>query len=232
MKCVILQPSYIPWRGYFHQIALADCFVFYDDVQYDTRGWRNRNKIKTSDGTRWLTIPVHAKGAQIKRIPINQIKIDWSKSWHESHLQSLKLSYAKAPYYNQYVEFLQNSYMQKHELLVDFTIPLTIQISDILGFSPQFIKSSDLHVQGEKTDRLISILKTIGADHYISGPSAQDYIDPRLFEKAGITLEYMQYTYPEYPQLFPPFVSQVSILDILFMTGDEAKNYILGKDHA
>ena len=110
----------------------------------------------------------------------------------------------RAPFYNQYAEFLQNSYMQKHELLVDFTIPLTIQIADILGFAPQFIKSSDLHVQGEKTDRLISILKTIGADHYISGPSAQDYIDPQLFAKARITLEYMQYTYPEILPAFPP----------------------------
>ncbi len=232
MKCVILQPSYIPWRGYFHQIAMADCFVFYDDVQYDTRGWRNRNKIKTSEGTRWLTIPVHARGAQSEHIPINQIRIDWSKNWQNVHLESLKHAYAKAPFYHQYLPFLQNSFMQKPELLVDFTIPFTIHIAAILGFTPTFIKSSNLQVKGEKTDRLISILETIGADYYISGPSAQDYIDPQLFTKAGITLEYMQYNYPEYPQLYPPFESQVSILDLLFMTGDEAKNYILGKNNA
>ena len=77
MNCVILQPSYIPWRGYFHQIQKADLFVFYDDVQYDKRGWRNRNRIKTSDGLRWLTIPVHSRGAQTEHIPINQIPIMW-----------------------------------------------------------------------------------------------------------------------------------------------------------
>jgi hypothetical protein len=60
MKCVILQPSYIPWRGYFHQILKSDIFVFYDDVQYDKHGWRNRNRIKTHQGVIWLSIPVYS----------------------------------------------------------------------------------------------------------------------------------------------------------------------------
>jgi len=135
MKCVILQPSYIPWRGYFHQIARSDVFVFYDDVQYDTRGWRNRNRIKTADGTRWLTIPVHSKGAQTDHIAINKIKIDWSKSWNEQHWQTLKHAYAKAPFFSQFSEKLQEIYSQTNDLLADFTIPLTIQVSNWLGFS-------------------------------------------------------------------------------------------------
>ena len=77
MKVVILQPSYIPWRGYFDQIYQADLFVFYDNVQYDKRGWRNRNQIKTANKKQWLTIPVNSKGAQIKHTPINQIPIIW-----------------------------------------------------------------------------------------------------------------------------------------------------------
>lgn len=232
MKCVILQPSYIPWRGYFHQIALADVFVFYDDVQYDTRGWRNRNKIKTVDGTHWLTIPVHAKGSQTGHITINEIKIDWSKAWSEQHWQSLKHAYAKAPFFNQYADKVQEIYQHRAEYLADFTIPLTVQLASWMGFNPQFLRSSELSAQGEKTNRLISILQSLGADHYLSGPSAMDYIDPTLFDNAGIKLEYMQYNYPEYPQLYPPFDGQVSILDLLFMAGDEAKNYILGHQNA
>jgi len=232
MKCVILQPSYIPWRGYFHQIARSDVFVFYDDVQYDTRGWRNRNRIKTADGTRWLTIPVHSKGAQTDHIAINKIKIDWSKSWNEQHWQTLKHAYAKAPFFSQFSEKLQEIYSQTNDLLADFTIPLTIQVSNWLGFRPQFIRSSEISTHGDKTERLISILQSLGADHYISGPSAMDYIEPVLFEQAGINLEYMQYNYPEYPQLYPPFDGQVTILDLLFMTGDNAKNYIIGNQNA
>jgi hypothetical protein len=229
MKCVILQPSYIPWRGYFHQIALADVFVFYDDVQYDARGWRNRNKIKTPSGSRWITIPVHSKGSQIDRIPINQIYIDWTKSWNEEHWSSLKHNYTKAPCFPQFTETLHDFYTRKPEKLIDFTIPLTKLISDLLGFHPTFLLSSQLQAEGSKTDRLISILKIIGADHYISGPSAREYIDPNQFREAGISLEYMQYNYPDYPQLYPPFDGQVSILDLLFMTGSNARDYIIGK---
>jgi len=232
MKCVILQPSYIPWRGYFHQIALADVFIFYDDVQYDKRGWRNRNKIKTPDGTRWLTIPVHAKGAQTEHIPINQIRIDWSKSWNEQHWSSIKHAYAKAPYFQQYNTRLEKFYSHQPDFLADFTIALTIEIASWMGFKPKFLRSSDIPSHGEKTERLISILQEQGADHYISGPSAKDYIDPALFSKAGMKLEYMQYNYPDYPQLYPPFDGQVSILDLLFMTGDQAVKFITGNDHA
>jgi hypothetical protein len=87
-------------------------------------------------------------------------------------------------------------------------------------------------INGQKTDRLIQILQAVGATHYISGPSARDYIENESFVRAGISLEYMQYDYPEYPQLYPPFDPQVSILDVLFMTGSEAPHYILKGNHA
>ncbi len=227
MKCVILQPSYIPWRGYFHQIGLADVFVFYDDVQYDARGWRNRNRIKTAHGSKWLTIPVHSHGSQTNHILIKDIEIDWSKTWNQEHWLTLQHSYSKTPFFEEYKDKLQNIYHEKPQYLADFTIPLTITIAQWLGFQTQFLRSSELNATGNKTERLISILSNIGADHYISGPSAKEYIEPNLFKEAGIHLEYMQYNYPDYPQIYPPFDPQVSILDLLFMTGKEARNYIL-----
>ena len=99
MKCVILQPSYIPWRGYFDQIQKSDVFVFYDDVQYDTRGWRNRNRIKMPGGAQWLTIPVNARGAQTGHIPINQINIAWARPWNQEHLKALQQSYSQTPFF-------------------------------------------------------------------------------------------------------------------------------------
>jgi hypothetical protein len=90
----------------------------------------------------------------------------------------------------------------------------------------QFLRSSQLNVSGIKTDRLIQILKIVGATHYISGPSARDYIETEKFDAAGISLEYIDYVYPEYPQLYPPFDQNVSIVDLLFMTGPDAPNNI------
>jgi hypothetical protein len=227
VKAVILQPSYIPWRGVFDQIRRADLFVFYDDVQYDKHGWRNRNQIKTTQGKQWLTIPVHSKGVT-EGVAIKDVRIDWSKPWARNHLKALTVAYNKAPYFKAYLPLLEVFYDRRDECLADFTIETTILLSRELGIaSTRFLRSSALPgIHGVKTDRLIQILKQIGASHYISGPSAQDYIEKDQFDEAGITLEFMEYNYPEYSQLYPPFDSYVTILDLLFMTGKDAIYYL------
>lgn len=228
MNVVILQPSYIPWRGVFDQVQKADLYIFYDDVQYDKRGWRNRNQIKTPRGKQWLTIPVFSRGAQTENIPINQIRIVWDKSWNEDHLRSLQHSYGKAPYFDRYLPLLKEFYQRRDEFLADFTIDFTVALARELGNTrTRFMRSSDLvGITGQKTEGLVQILQRVGAKHYISGPSARDYIENEQFAAAGITLEYMEYNYPEYPQLYPPFDPNVSILDLLLMTGTDATKYI------
>lgn len=230
MNVVILQPSYIPWRGYFDQIRRADLFIFYDDVQYDKHGWRNRNQIKTAQGKQWLTIPVHSKGVT-EGISIKDVRIDWSKPWAKNHFKALTFSYNKAPYFASFAAWLDSNYNDHDEFLADFTIRLTMDISRQIGINHTgFMRSSEISgINGEKTDRLIQILKHVGANHYFSGPSARDYIEKDKFDAAGITLEYMEYNYPEYPQLYPPYDPFVSILDLLFMTGDAAGKYLVQK---
>ena len=229
MNVVILQPSYIPWRGYFDQISRADLFIFYDDVQYDKHGWRNRNQIKTGQGKQWLTIPVHSTGVT-QGIPIKDVKIDWSKPWAKNHWKTLSIAYAKAPHFQRYIPLLEPFYQRQDVLLADFTIDLTIALAGELGLPARFIRSSSLEgIDGQKTDRLIQILTRVGCTHYISGPSARDYIEQDKFDAAGIALEYIQYDYPEYSQLFPPYDGQVSILDLLFMTGPEASGFFVRK---
>lgn len=226
MNAVILQPSYIPWRGYFDQIRRADVFVFYDDVQYDKHGWRNRNRIKNRQGGQWLTIPVHSGGVVIESIPIHQIEIAWEQPWNERHWRAIRETYGKAPYFHQYAPWLEEVYQRRPQRLADFTIPLTIEIAGELGIChTHFLRSSTLQAEGQKTDRLVQILTQVGATHYISGPSASSYIEEAKFQAAGITLEYMEYQYPEYPQLYPPYDPFVTILDLLLMTGPEAPRY-------
>ncbi len=227
MNAVILQPSYIPWRGYFDQIRRADLFIFYDDVQYDKHGWRNRNQIRTAQGKQWLTIPVHSKGVT-EGIAIREVRIDWSKPWAKNHLKALTFAYNKAPHFKEYLPLLESFYNRRDECLADFTIETTISLSRELGIaSTRFLRSSDLPgITGARTERLIQILKQVGAKHYISGPSAREYMEPEKFEEAGISLEYMAYNYPEYSQLYPPFDPYVTVLDLLFMTGREAPNYL------
>jgi len=229
MKCVILQPSYVPWRGYFHQVARADLFVFYDDVKYDKNGWRNRNRIKTPNGPLWLTVPVLTKGVESQAILIKDILIDEKQDWTRKHWNSLTAFYGRAPYFDRYAPLLADAFQSRSPYLSDLTIALTISLAQALGIQhTRFMRSSEITgLSGHKTDRLVSLLKQVGASEYISGPSARDYIEPEKFEQAGISLEYMRYNYRPYPQLYPPYEPQVSILDLLFMTGPDALDYIL-----
>ena len=227
MKCVILQPSYIPWRGYFHQIYKADIFVFYDDVQYDKHGWRNRNRIKTPNGSHWLTIPVLTKGLLTNGTPINQVCIDWKDNWARKHWSTIKLNYGKAPYFLKYEPIIEKYYNNHPKSLSDFTIELTMALAKEIGIEKtRFVRSSSLHAKGKKTERLLSILQQLDVTHYISGPSAKDYLDEDMLRSAEISIEYMEYKYPEYRQLYPPFDPNVSILDLLFMAGPQASQYI------
>jgi WbqC-like protein family len=227
MNVVILQPSYIPWRGYFDQIRRADLFIFYDDVQYDKHGWRNRNQIKTLHGKKWLTIPVNSKGVT-GGIPIRDVRIDWSKPWADTHLKSLMTAYSKAPYFKEYFPLLESIYQRRDEFLADFTIASSIALAQELGItSTRFMRSSEMpDIEGRRTDRVIHILKRVGATHYLCGPSASSYMEPEKFNDAGIPFEYMQYNYPEYLQLYPPYDPYVTIMDLLFMTGRDAYKYL------
>ena len=228
MKCVILQPFYIPWRGYFHQINCADTFIFYDDAQYEKHGWCSRNRIKTAHGAQWLTIPVLNKGTTVKHIPINEIEIDRTQTdWREKHWKTLRQNYRKAPYFSRYEKLLAGFYERDDKCLADLTIDLTIALAHELGIGEtHFRRASEFKAHGTKTDRLLDLLEKVGATEYLTGAAAKNYIEPEKFAEAGIELEYMTYDYPEYPQLYPPFDGQISILDTLLMTGGDAGKYI------
>ncbi|GAC1547437.1 MAG: WbqC family protein [Candidatus Velthaea sp.] len=197
-------------------------FVFYDDVQYDKHGWRNRNRIKTPSGPQWLTIPALGKGNTAGR-RIDEIGIDWTHDWRKRHLGQLRGAYARAPYFSSVWPLIEKLYERHDLLLADFTIAGVLTIAQFLGFDRvEFVRSSTLGVSGAKTARLVDTLRKIGATKYVSGPSARAYIEPALFERNAIALEYIEYAYEPYEQLHPPYDPSVSILDTLFMTGPDA----------
>lgn len=219
----------MPWRGYFHLIQRADVFVFYDDVQYDKHGWRNRNRIKTVAGSQWLTIPVLAKGNTASGLPIHEARIMPADKWAKKHLAGIKQSYGKAPFFEPYRALVESFYAEPPALLADFTIDTTKKLAEALGLTKtKFLRSSELQLEGAKNDRLLALLTKVGATHYISGPSAKSYIDEAAFAAAKISLEDQVYDYPEYEQLYPPFDPQVTVLDLLFMKGPAAGDWIWG----
>lgn len=224
MKTVaILQSNYIPWKGYFDLISSVDLFIFYDDVKFTKNDWRNRNKIKTPDGLKWITIPCGWKSHKL----ICEIDLP-DANWQNKHWNLIEENYFRAPYFNLYKKFFENIYLNKKwKNLSELNQHLIKNISlKFLNIKTQFDDSRNYNIQGKGEDRLINLLKKVNATKYISGPSAKAYISNNRFISEGIHLEWMNYdNYPEYPQLYPPFQHAVSIIDILFNTGLNAENF-------
>jgi hypothetical protein len=224
-RVAIVQSCYIPWKGYFDLIKLVDEFILYDDRQYTRRDWRNRNRIKTPQGTQWLTIPVKVKGRYEQRI--DETLID-NPDWADRHWKTLRHNYSAAPHFDDYAESLASLYARADERRLSAVNRAFIgAICGFLEIETALSWSTEYDAKGTKTDRLVSLCVAAGAAAYLSGPSAREYMDESLFDAAGIELEYMDYSrYPEYPQLHPPFEHEVTILDLLFNTGPEAPSFM------
>lgn len=225
-KVAILQSNYIPWKGYFDMIGLVDEFILYDDMQYTRRDWRNRNKIKTPQGLLWLTIPVDSKRKFYQKIKETRVE---GHKWCDDHWRAIELNYAHAPYFDQYSPQIYDLYQKcrSQEYLSSINYMFLVEICRILDIHTKISWSSDYTLADGKTERLAKLVKDSGGNVYLSGPSAKDYIIDKVFADAGIELTYMNYDgYPEYTQLFGPFEHAVSILDLIFNTGKDARKYM------
>jgi len=230
MKLAILQSNYIPWKGYFDLINDVDIFIFYDVVKYTKNDWRNRNIIYTKNGKQWITIPIEAHNVNKN---INEVIIT-NKDWQKNHFKSLYLGYKKAPFFNQLEELFEDYLNTKiWEKLSDLNQYLITTISEKIGITTIFKKAEDFILEGDKVERLISLLKQNNASNYLSGPSAKSYIEEKkhLFTLANINLQYKNYdSYLPYKQLISPFENAVSIVDLIAnISWDEIPNYIWQK---
>jgi hypothetical protein len=228
---VILQSNYVPWKGYMDLLRTADEFILYDDVQFTKNDWRNRNIIKTKDGLHWLTIPVLTKGRMYQKINETQVS---DSIWPDKHWRAIEYAYSKAPHFERYQEPLSRLYKEckDERYLSRINRRFLTTLCEWLGITTRITWSMDYPYMEGKTERLVGLCKTMGANRYISGPAAKDYIQPQLFQEAGIMLEYMDYSgYPVYPQMYGPFEHKVSVLDLLFMTGPDALRYLEKRGH-
>lgn len=223
----ILQSSYVPWKGYFDLMDLVDEFVLLDNVQYTRRDWRNRNRLKSPAGVRWLTIPVQVKGRYLQRIDETLVS---DPDWAAGHWATIVSWYRRAPFFERYSSLLEKLYLGiKEGHLTAINRHFLETLRDLLGIATPITLSTDYPDEGDKGERLLSICQAAGATRYVSGPAARTYLDERRFHEEGVEVEWMSYEgYPEYEQLYPPFDHRVSVLDLLFSVGEDAPRYMLG----
>ena len=221
----IVQSNYIPWRGYFDLIGLADEFILLDDVQYTQRDWRNRNRIKTSNGTTSLTVPVEVKGKHGQLI--NRTTAS-DPGWAGRRLASFQRSYRAAPCYDQYGRWLAELYNScTAQRISDIDEHFIRGICAALGLNIPITRASDYSVRGRKSERLLALCRQASADVYPSGPAARGYLDTDLFLRHGIQVRWMDYSgYRPYRQMYGEFVPDVTILDLILNEGPNAPSFL------
>jgi hypothetical protein len=212
------QPNYLPYLGFFDKLRRSDVFIIEDNVQIERQGFTNRNRILTAGGVRWLTVPIeHAN----KQLLINQVKIANAAEpdWQNRHWLTLKHSYCKAPYWNQFNGFFKDTYERQWGLLIDLNMHLIKGIMGFLGIDKPLALSSSLGVSGKKTELIIAQCKKVGADMQLSGNGCREYIDDKRFSQEGIKLTFQEFNHPTYPQTCTGFVPNLSVVDYLFCMG-------------
>lgn len=224
-RIAIVQSNYIPWKGYFDLIRSVDEFVLFDEAQYTRQDWRNRNKIKTAQGARWLTVPVKGHGQLSQSIAETVVS---DANWARTHWQVISHNYHKSPFLARYRDVFESAYLDcTEDRLSRINYRFLKILCGLLEIGTKISWSSQYTLTEGKTARLVSLCLQAGATEYLSGPSARDYIDSDQFAAAGIALRYVDYSgYPVHPQLFPPFDHAVSIIDLLFNTGPDALRYM------
>ncbi len=223
MIAAIHQPQYLPWLGYFNKIYRADFFCYLDNVQYKKNEWQNRNRIKTSQGWQWITVPVKYRFPQL----INDVVINNTLNWRKKHLQAIKTNYGKTHFYQQYISVFEDIYSRDWELVSELNISIVERIRKIIGIDKTTtVTSSEMKLSDDPTDRLIDICKFVGADTYLSGKDGGKYMNMERFSERGIKVIVQDFKHPEYSQRFGEFTSHMSIVDLLFNCGPESLDRI------
>jgi len=210
------QPQYLPWLGYFDKIRQADIFCYLDNVQYKKNDWQNRNRIKTSQGWQWITVPVRFQFPE----KICEVKIDPTMKWRKKHLQALVTNYHRAPFFEQYIGLYEHIYSEDWVYVSELNIDFIERLKDALGLGQKpAIRSSQLELREDPTDRLIDICKAVKADTYLSGQDGIKYMDLERFKENSIKVIIQDFKHPVYQQMFNEFQSHMSVVDLLFNCG-------------
>ncbi|MCZ7401451.1 MAG: WbqC family protein [Candidatus Methanoperedens sp.] len=223
MNGTILQPTYLPWMGYFEMIDSSDIYLVFDHVQFVKKSWQQRNQIKTPNGVIWLTIPVE-RGSRETRICDVKISYDNENSL-EKHWKTITFAYQKAPYFKDYRDVFDNIYSKKYTLLRDLNVDIIRAVCDILGIKTKIIFSSEINLNEEnmgKEEKIINLCKRAGIKHLYDAKGAQDFLDESLFQKDGISITFQEFNHPIYEQLYGDFIPYLSVLDLLFNEGENS----------
>jgi hypothetical protein len=224
----IMQPTYLPYLGYFHLIAAADVFVFLDDVQFARRSWQSRNRILTRDGELMLTVPT--RKAEREAL-ISEIEVAEDPPWRDKHLASIRHAYAGRPGFEEGFAFLAEQLAGgRGQKLADLNASLIEAAAGRLGLATRFERASALACPGHRSDHLLAICRAVGADDYLSPMGSHDYMqDDGVFAAARFPLRFQGFVEIPYPQGGEGFVPYMAFVDALMNLGWDGLREIVAR---
>ncbi|MBL4933548.1 WbqC family protein [Clostridium paridis] len=219
------QPAYLPWLGYFHKIAISDKFVVLDEVQFEKNSFTNRNRIKTSNGALWLSVPIKMNGHMDKTI--KTMEIDNKYNWKDKHWKSIYLNYKKTQYFHHYSDFLEDVYKREWSNLVDLTEYMNKFFLSELRIKTKIYYQSNIETKEKKQELIVELCKKLNCDTFVFGKLGRSYADRSYFGKNNINIYFQEYNHPTYNQAWDDFIPNIAIIDLLFnVSKDEALDII------
>lgn len=227
MMIGILQSAYLPWAGVYDMLDRADAFVFHNDIQFD-RSWSNRNRIRTPEGEGWSWLSVPVKLAEGHRTRLDHAEVSYEHKWNRKHWSLLQQNYGRAPYFKDYADAYRAILLERQwERLVDLNLALVELSMQQIGIECRLLFSHDLTLGDLRSnERVIAICERVGAETWLANSACRNYVVPELYERAGLQVVYQDYVHPTYRQQYEPFVSHLSIVDLLFNCGPRSLEII------
>lgn len=231
-----LQPGYLPWLGFFDQADRADLFLLYDDLPFDRRSWRQRNRIKTPLGPRWLSVPIRHAGQAPGAFTIMEAPIADDEPWARKHWEALHHCYAAAPHFAEHAPFFRELYAHPWTQLGPLTLEIIRYLAATLGIDTPIVRSSEIGLErafrergytaDRRTERIAFLVRELGGDAFLEGAAGEAYVRPEILERARVEIVYQRYRHPTYPQRFGDFVPFLSTVDLLFQCGPSSLEVI------
>jgi hypothetical protein len=222
----INQPAYLPWLGYFHRIAVSDVHIVLDHVQFEKNSFTNRNKIRTKDGSSWLTVPLRT-GGRFGDLAIREIEIANERRWADKHWSSIRLNYSKAKYFRHHADFFEALFSRSWQSLDPLLRETRAYMLGSFGMRTRILLSSELEPSARKSELISQLCCKVGATSYLSGSLGRNYLDEGAFRQAGIAVSYQDFHHPIYKQVYSGFEPFMSAVDLLFNYGPDSLDVLM-----
>ncbi len=224
MKTVCIhQPDFIPYMGFFHRLLETDIFIVLDDAQFIRDGWHHRDQVKNAGGKTWITLPVNREDLFKS---ISEVRLVQPQDWKVKHLNLLKENYRKAPFFGMYYPQIEAIYAKRHARLMEINMDFLEFLFGCFGLEPRPLFSSELHIQGKSTARLVEMVQQVGGNRYLTGTGSRAYLEESQFTEKGIAVAWQTFQPPDYPQLHGTFIPHLSSIDVVFNLGPDAKEFL------